>query len=144
MIFRYDFVFSMWIFAWVLLYLLGIVSYTPILILSIACVIVTLAMLFKIYNNEKYCNVVKFFIIQCVMKFFPLYLIWKNEPIINRTNVVSTLVFVSLYILYMYVNLGSLEEMLKIYDRMLKTSTSKSSEDQYPLTALWNKLDKTK
>lgn len=39
----------------------------------------------------------------------------------------------------MYINVGSVKEVLKIYDRMLKTSTSQNKEDQYPITALWNK-----
>ena len=42
----------------------------------------------------------------------------------------------------MYINVGSIKEVLKIYDRMLKASTTQNNKDQYPLTALWNKWEK--
>lgn len=142
MIFRYDFVISIWIFIWFLLYFFfKVIDFSPIFILVIASIIDTIAILFKIYNNDSFYNIVKFFVIQCIIKYIPLYIIWTND-IVNITNIISSIVFILVYILYVYMNTGSFEKMIKIYDRMLRTSTSKSLEDQFPLTALWNKIEK--
>ena len=139
MIFRYDFVISIWIFAWFLLYMMGIIKYNPVLILFIASIIDSIAILFKLYNNESFYNIYKFFIIQCVIKYIPLFLVW-NTNIITKKNIKHTLIFIYIYMVYMYINVGSIKEVLKIYDRMLQASTSQNKEDQYPITALWNKL----
>jgi hypothetical protein len=139
MIFRYDFVISIWIFAWFLLYMMGIIKYNPVLILFIASIIDSIAILFKLYNKESFYNIYKFFIIQCVIKYIPLFLVW-NTNIITKKNIKHTLIFIYIYMVYMYINVGSIKEVLKIYDRMLQASTSQNKEDQYPITALWNKL----
>ena len=139
MIFRYDFVISIWIFTWFLLYMMGIIKYTPVLILFIASIIDSIAILFKLYNKESFYNIYKFFIIQCVIKYIPLFLVWNTE-IITKKNIKHTLIFIYIYMVYMYINVGSIKEVLKIYDRMLQASTSQNKEDQYPITALWNKL----
>jgi len=143
MIFRYDFVLSIWIFTWFLLYFFKITNHSPIFILLVASIIDTIAIFYKIYYKENFSSIFKFFIIQCIIKYIPLYLVWTNfNDAIKSTNIFSSVVFVFLHLLYMYINLGSFREMIAIYDRMLKTTTSKTSEDQYPLTALWNKLEK--
>ena len=143
MIFRYDFVISIWIFIWFLLYFFKVIDFSPIFILVIASIIDTIAILFKIYNNDSFYNIVKFFVIQCVIKYIPLYIISSNNNnIVNRNNIISSIVFILLYIIYVYINTGSFEEMIKIYDRMLRSSTSKSLKDQFPLTALWNNIEK--
>lgn len=140
MIFRYDFVISIWIFTWFLLYMMGIIKYTPVLILFIASIIDSIAILYKVYNKESFCNIYKFFIIQCIIKYIPLFLVWNtNTNLITKQNIKNTLIFIFIYMAYMYINVGSVKEVLKIYDRMLKTSTSQNKEDQYPITALWNK-----
>ena len=139
MIFRYDFVLSIWIFVWFLLYFFQIITYSPILILLIASIIDTIAIFYKIYNRDK--KVFKFFIIQCIIKYIPLYLIW-NYQIFTINNTVSSVIFVLLYFLYMYINVGNISDIIKIYDRMLKTTTSQNTNDDFPLTALWNKFEK--
>lgn len=119
--YRYDIILSTWIFIWFLLYYFRAISYTPILILVISSFVITFVMLYKIYKKDKY--IFAFFIRQCVIKFIPLYLIWSNN-IINTTNVISTLIFILLYLCYMYAVLESFEELLTTYDRILITSSS--------------------
>jgi pentatricopeptide repeat protein len=119
--------------------MMGIIKYTPVLILFIASIIDSIAILFKLYNKESFYNIYKFFIIQCVIKYIPLFLVWNTE-IITKKNIKHTLIFIYIYMVYMYINVGSIKEVLKIYDRMLQASTSQNKEDQYPITALWNKL----
>ena len=143
MIFRYDYVLSIWIFVWFLLFITGIIKVNPILILFIASIIDSIAIIYKIYYKESYNNIYKFFIIQCFIKYIPLFLVWKiDKKIFTKQNIKHTLIFICIYMMYMYINVGSIQEILKIYDKMLKTTISQNKEDQYPLTALWNNLEK--
>jgi len=139
MIFRYDYVLSIWILAWFCLYKFKIVPYNPILILLIASIIDTIAIFIKIYNNETFNNLFKFFLIQCFIKYIPLYIVW-SENIFNSTNIISTTVFMIIYFIYMFINVGNLRNILEIYDKMLRTSTSQNTKDKYPITALLDKF----
>jgi len=139
MIFRYDYVLSIWILAWFCLYKFKIVPYNPILILLIASIIDTIAIFIKIYNNETFNNLFKFFLIQCFIKYIPLYIVW-SENIFNSTNIISTTVFMIIYFIYMFINVGNLRNILEIYDKMLQTSTLQNTKDKYPITALLDKF----
>lgn len=139
MIFRPDYVLSLWIFTWFILYIINIVKYNPILIMLIASIIDTVAIFFKIYNNEKPINILIFFIIQCFIKYIPLYYIWSEE-ILTLTNIISVIIFLLIYLFYMYINIGNVEDIIKIYDRMLRTSTSNNYDDKYPITAMIEKI----
>ena len=141
MIYRYDYVLSIWILVWFILYMTNIVKYNPIIILIISSFIDTIAIFFKIYNKEKINNILIFIIIQCFIKYIPLYLVWTKN-IITSNNIISVIVFLLLYLLYMYINVGNIKDIIKIYDRMLRTSISKNPDDKYPITALIEKISK--
>lgn len=119
----------------------NIVKYNPIIILIISSFIDTIAIFFKIYNKEKINNILIFIIIQCFIKYIPLYLVWTKN-IITSNNIISVIVFLLLYLLYMYINVGNIKDIIKIYDRMLRTSISKNPDDKYPITALIEKIFK--
>lgn len=83
--YRFDLVFSYWIFAWYLLYISGFINYNPKLVLTIAIIenlCVLGIMLFIIKSPLE--TILKFIGINMIIKVIPLYTVWKDK--INWRN----------------------------------------------------------
>lgn len=91
--FRIDFIFSYWIFAWYLLYMARITIYSPKLALIIAVIEAVVSyMLLKTANT--FTMVSTLIIVSCI-KIFPLITLWR-EPIRQR----DIWVLFTLFIIY--------------------------------------------
>jgi hypothetical protein len=78
--YRFDLVFSYWIFAWFLLYHFGITKYSPKLALSISLaenIILFLVMVFVL--KSAWGTLLKFLIINTFIKVIPIYVVWADK-----------------------------------------------------------------
>ena len=78
--YRFDLVFSYWIFAWYLLYINGFLKYNPKLILTIAVIenlCILGIMMFIIKSPLE--TILKFIGINIIIKVIPLYTVWKDK-----------------------------------------------------------------
>lgn len=109
--FRIDFIFSYWIFAWYLLYMARITIYSPKLILMIAVVEGLFSyMLLKAANTATRIYMI---IIATCIKIIPLISLWR-EPIRQRDIWVSMLLFM-IYNVWLGIQ-G--ETMLSVYKKI--------------------------
>lgn len=119
--YRFDLVFSYWIFAWFLLYFFGITQYSPKLALCVSLVenAILLGIMIFVLNSQLE-TIIKFLIINTFIKAIPLYSVWTDK--INwKLDLVRLLVLFLVYIVWMLINSSSrLEEQNEI----LKNTTS--------------------
>ena len=109
--FRIDFIFSYWIFAWYLLYMSRITIYSPKLAFIIAAVEALFSfMLLKTANTM---TMIYMIIIACCIKIFPLISLWR-EPIRQR----DIWALISLFIIYnVWLGIHG-ETMLRVYKKI--------------------------
>ncbi len=74
-------IFSYWLFVWFVLFYVGIIKENPLLFLCIGYVIVIIEMIYLISKKTSTYNIKKFFIINIIIKLFPILIILLTSPI---------------------------------------------------------------
>lgn len=129
--FRIDFIFSYWIFAWYLLYMARITIYSPKLVLIIA-VIEALFSYMILKTMNKFTRVSMVIMIGCI-KIIPLISLWR-EPIIKR----DIWVLISIFITYnIWLGIHG-ETILSIYKKIQVLLNNNTTE--LPFMYLLSKL----
>jgi hypothetical protein len=115
---RMDFVFSYWIYAWYILYKLGITSYSPKFPLIIG-LIDNLAMLFLMLSYGTTSRTIFYFIvINMLIKVVPLYDLKKET--IQMKDVLACMVLFMAFLAWLHINQQNLMGNLKlIHDSLL-------------------------
>ena len=116
--YRFDLVFSYWIFTWFLLYYFKIIQYSPKLALCIS--IIENAILFCVMlfiSNISWMVLVKFLLINTIIKIIPIYLVWKDE--INwLQDIIKILSLFFVYVIWVYLNMKT-ENILEIINTIV-------------------------
>ena len=94
-------IFSYWIFAWFILYYFKIVKYNPIIVLIIAYVITLFELIYLWQNNINNYNLIKYFIINVIIKFIPILLIFKYPLVIHQDDLLCGFHIFCIYIFVM-------------------------------------------
>ena len=123
--YRFDLVFSYWIFLWYLLYIFGVVSYSPKLVLCISVIentIVFLIMTFMLQSSTE--TIAKFVIINTFIKILPLYSVWKDK-IHWKTDLYRIFILFVVYVIWcnFFVN--------KIVDKQLNLIRNDKNTNSY-------------
>ncbi len=105
---RLDFIFSYWIFAWYLLYMIDVVKYSPKFLLILGIIENTIMAFYLIYNENK--SVVMFIAINTVLKLIPYYTI-RND-IIKYCDIQASFALFMIYCIWLFINRKS---AIKIY-----------------------------
>lgn len=136
--YRFDFVFSYWIFAWFILYYLKVVNYSPLFALVIGFIynIFLYIYLIYVYKNDKtkynFYVLFDFVIVNFFIKVLPIYyllFIQKNKITIH--NILQTFILFTFYLLWIIIN-------KKIYIENYKlVIVKKSSTPFYNLFYYW-------
>jgi hypothetical protein len=129
--FRIDFIFSYWIFAWYLLYMARITIYSPKLVLIISLVEALFSyMLLKTANTATRIYMI---IIACCIKIIPLITLWR-EPIRQR----DIWALISLFIIYnVWLGIHG-ETMLRVYKKI--QALLDNNTDQLPFMYILSRL----
>ena len=98
--YRYDLVFSYWIFLWYLLYIFKIINFSPKLALCLSIIenIILFLIMFFILKSSKE-TITKFLIINTFIKIIPLYSIW-NDKIIWKKDIVYIFILFIFYVIW--------------------------------------------
>lgn len=68
-------IFSYWLFIWFVLFYVGIIKQNPLLFLCIGYIIAIIEIIYLIINKTSSYNIKKFFIINIIIKLFPIIII---------------------------------------------------------------------
>ena len=99
---RFDLVLSYWIFAWYLLYITKIVSYSPKLMLFLGIIENSLVLLLMFYYGSNITTITYFIVVNLFIKVIPFYTL-INEKMQSR-EVKGTIIFLLIYLVWVYIN----------------------------------------
>ena len=100
--YRFDFVFSYWIFAWFLLYELKVINYNPFSALIFALFCNTIGLIGLIYYQYDWFDIIAFIIINFFIKVIPIISI--KDKRIKKRDVFFTILLYCIFLLYIKVN----------------------------------------
>jgi hypothetical protein len=92
---------SIWIFIYTIAYLIGIVPYNPIILISIALTYFLISLFIIIPQLNDRSLLTYYIIINTLGKIIPLSLIINKK--INNSDIIFTIYFIIAYIVYMYI-----------------------------------------
>ena len=113
---RLDLIFSYWIFAWYLLYITKITTYSPKFIIILGIIENMILLFFMIQNGSTIETIIKFIVINTFIKIVPYYTI-RNDKIREKDILACVIIFI-IYIIWLYINK---ETLLKKYDNIYKS-----------------------
>jgi hypothetical protein len=113
---RPDFVFSIWIFIWFILYVFKVIPYNPTLALYIVVVFISISMVYFFYKQIHYSHIDRFIALGILQKFLPLlYLLYNNQLDISVNDIVFTIIVFITYNTYLLMNNSNIIEVYEIY-----------------------------
>jgi hypothetical protein len=107
---RMDLILSYWLFAWFILYALGIVEANPKLILMIGFVVNMMMLAIKVVKRSR--TVIPFIIINTIIKVIPLVMLMHTEAI-TATNIEATVIVLLLFLIWLVINAETFVESIK-------------------------------
>ena len=126
---RFDLVFSYWIFAWYLLYMLKFVKYNPKFAIMIGILENIVLLIFMSLNGANRRTIGYFVLINTLMKLLPFYLL-RHEKI-RIGDIQATFGLFVIYVGWIFLNNQSLPENYKLaYFSLTK------NQDTMPFLAL--------
>lgn len=96
-----DRFFSVWIFIYTIAYLLGIVSYNPVILISIALTYFTLSLFIIVPRLNERSLLTYYITINTLGKIIPLVFIINNK--ITNSDIIFTVFFILTYVAYMLI-----------------------------------------
>lgn len=118
---RSDYIFSYWIFLWFILYLLRLVPYNPKLIIILGIIEVSLTLIYFIYKNAPLRKIIKFIIINIIIKVIPLLIIYKDP--LRKKDIYATFIFILIYIIWLYINNVN---VIEVYQKLISSYLNKN------------------
>ena len=109
---RFDLVFSYWIFAWYLLYMLKFVKYNPKFAIMIGILENIVLLIFMSLNGANRRTIGYFVLINTLMKLLPFYLL-RHEKI-RVGDIQATFGLFVIYVGWIFLNKQSLPENYKL------------------------------
>ena len=109
---RFDLVFSYWIFAWYLLYMLKFVKYNPKFAIMIGILENIVLLIFMSFNGANRRTIGYFVLINTLMKLLPFYLL-RHEKI-RIGDIQATFGLFVIYVGWIFLNNQSLPENYKL------------------------------
>jgi hypothetical protein len=119
-------IFSYWIFIWFILYYIGLIKYNPIFLLIIAYIYALIEFIYLIIHKTSKSNLIKFFLINALIKLLPILLIIKFPLRFKLDDI-----YVSIYLILIYLILMSImnKNPYDYYKMMIKTYIN--NDDKY-------------
>jgi len=100
--YRFDYVFSYWIFVWYILYELKIVSYNPKIALVLGLLENLIILLFMFYFYNSFIYIFLFCFINFFLKVIPLWRL-RNTGYF-KSDICALLILFSIYLFWLYIN----------------------------------------
>jgi hypothetical protein len=108
---QFYFIFSYWIFAWYLLYIVGVTNISPKFAILLGMIenLVVLSLMF--YYKTKLKLILLFIVVMCILKIIPLYTIWNKK--IQLREIFITFGLFIFYLFFMFLNNKSIYDFIK-------------------------------
>jgi hypothetical protein len=108
---QFYFIFSYWIFAWYLLYIVGVTNISPKFAILLGMIenLVVLSLMF--YYKTKLKLILLFIVVMCILKIIPLYTIWNTK--IQIKDIIVTFGLFVVYLFFMFLNNKSIYDFVK-------------------------------
>lgn len=138
-ILREDLIFSHWIFVWFVLYFCNIITINPTFIIISGLFIGTLAAYYMWYYNASQYNIIKFVILNMILKNIPLFILWfSNNLIIQLYDIYITLIVFIIYNIYLYINNTNI---FKLYEKLLHVYINKTyNKTKIENKSIWSQI----
>ena len=130
---RSDYIFSYWIFLWFILYLLKLVPYNPKLIIILGIIEILFTLIYLIVKNASLRKITKFIIINIIIKFIPLLLIYKDP--LRKKDIYATVILVLIYLIWMYINDVN---VIKVYQKLINSYLENNSSSRTYFSKLYD------
>ena len=130
---RFDLVLSYWIFAWYLLYITKVISYSPKLVIIFGIIENIIVLMLMFYYGSNTTTITYFIVVNFFIKIIPFYTL-RNEKIKLR-EIKGTCVFLIMYLVWVYIN-G--KYVITYYKNMLDSLIHNKNET--PFIALMTKI----
>jgi hypothetical protein len=130
-------IFSYWIFIWFILYYLGLTKYNPLLLLLVGYIFTLFEFIYLIINKTSKYNLIKFFIINVLIKFIPILLIIKFPLRFNLDDI-----YVSIYLILTYLIIMSImnKNPYEYYKLMINTYLYNDNEYKSYISIMYDNL----
>jgi len=126
---------SIWIFIYTIAYLLKIVPYNPIILISIA-LIFFLASLFIIVKNLTERSILTYYLlINFIGKIIPLFIIINNK--ITNNDIIFTVYFILIYVVYMLI---MNEDIICVYNEYIEFIIDKDNGGESQLYNIYKQI----
>jgi hypothetical protein len=114
---RFDLVFSYWIFAWYVLYALGVTTFIPKIALIVGIIHNTGLLLSMFYYKNDWIHIATFCFINLCIKVIPLWTV-RNEPY-RWKDFYALVVYYMMHLVWLFIN-GQMNGIDKALDQVKK------------------------
>ena len=130
-------IFSYWIFIWFILYYLGLTKYNPLFLLLVGYIFTLFEFIYLIINKTSKYNLIKFFLINILIKFIPILLIIKFPLRFNLDDI-----YVSIYLIITYLIIMSImnKNPYEYYKLMINTYIYNDNKSKTYISIMYDNL----
>jgi hypothetical protein len=114
-------IFSNWIFIWFILYYIGLIKYNPLFILIVGYILTLGELIYMIFTKISYYNLIKFFIINIIIKFIPILLLLIKLKFHINIKIIDIYVSILLTLIYFFIMIITNKNPYTYYKMMLYT-----------------------
>lgn len=130
-------IFSYWVFVWFILYYIGLTKYNPLLLLIVAYIFTLFEFIYLILKKSSKYNLIKFLIINIIIKLIPILLIIKFPLRFDLKDI-----YISIYLIFFYIIIMSImnKNPYEYYKLMLHTYIYNDEKYKTYISILYDKL----
>ena len=130
-------IFSYWTFVWFILFYIGLIKYNPLFILIIGYIFTLFEFIYLIIKKSSKYNLIKFMIINIIIKLIPILLIIKFPLRFDLKNI-----YISIYLIFFYIITMSImnKNPYEYYKLMLHTYIYNDEKYKTYISILYDKL----
>jgi hypothetical protein len=126
---------SIWIFIYTIAYLLKIVPYNPIILISIALIFFIASLFFIVKNFTERTILTYYLLINFIGKIIPLFIIINNK--ITNNDIIFTVYFILIYVVYMLI---MNEDIICIYNEYIEFIIDKDNGGESQLYNIYKQI----
>lgn len=116
---------SIWIFIYTIAYLLKIVPYNPIILISIALIFFVASLFIIVKNLNERSLLIYYLLINFIGKVIPFFIIINNK--ITNNDIIFTVYFILIYVVYMLI---IKEDIICVYNEYIEFIIDKDKESE--------------
>ena len=126
---------SIWIFIYTIAYLLKLVPYNPIILISIALIFFVLSLFIIIKNLNERSILIYYITINFFGKVIPLFIIINNK--ITNNDIIFTVYFILIYVIYMLI---MNDDIICVYNEYIEFIIDKDNGGESQLYNIYKQI----